>query len=72
MPQAAHPPSAEGLIEQGLALARLGRLGEAEAEFRRALALDPDDVHARAGGRRRRSPSIDVRRRSIRTTSPLS
>jgi predicted O-linked N-acetylglucosamine transferase (SPINDLY family) len=42
------PDTAYGLVELGLASARARRLGDAEAGFRRALELEPQNLHALA------------------------
>jgi len=41
--QADEPAAAKALFYQGVSLAALGRLAEAEASYRRALALDAND-----------------------------
>jgi len=46
---AAHPVDSDALVQRGLARLALGRLGEAEADFRAALALAPGYDDAKAG-----------------------
>jgi len=46
---AANPQNADAQLQLGLALLGLGRLDEAEAAFRRTLAIAPDYIDARLG-----------------------